>query len=123
MSIHGQDADAQQAAAFQNVEDILDARQQSRDALRFRLENVIAKFSQDYSNISDVINFSTNEVEVDNGHLRHMKNDRDTGARVEGIGRALGEYSPQRDDGEEEQGSDGWSDAHSNSSVSVTAMT
>ncbi|KAL9060418.1 MAG: hypothetical protein Q9162_000591 [Coniocarpon cinnabarinum] len=58
------------------------ARQQSRGQFRSRLEGVLQKYGKDFTGLSDVVNFETNEVEEDNGHLAGMRHEYDTGARM-----------------------------------------
>ena len=66
-------------AAVQN------AHERSRKHLKSRLENVIEKYSKDYSDVSDVIDIHSGQVEVNNGHLRRMRNDRDLGRRYASV--------------------------------------
>lgn len=47
--------------------------------LKFRLEEVIAKYSRDFTGIGDEIDLVTGEVVVDNGHVRSMRSEKDTG--------------------------------------------
>ena len=79
-----------------NLSNIEEARLQSRNVLRNRLESVIKKFSLDYSDVSDVINFATDQVEVDNGHLRRMRHDYDIGSL--GVAEAGEQYSVTDED-------------------------
>lgn len=47
--------------------------------LKFRFEEVIAKYSRDFTGIGDEIDWMTGELVVDNGHVRSMRSEKDTG--------------------------------------------
>lgn len=47
--------------------------------LKFKFEEIIAKYSRDFTGIGDEIDLVTGEVVVDNGHVRSMRSQKDTG--------------------------------------------
>ncbi|KAL8916145.1 MAG: hypothetical protein Q9208_008682 [Pyrenodesmia sp. 3 TL-2023] len=47
--------------------------------LKSRFESIFAKYSKDFSDIGDVIDFQKDEIVINNGHVRNMVNETDPG--------------------------------------------
>ncbi|KAI4267135.1 MAG: hypothetical protein LQ337_008493 [Flavoplaca oasis] len=54
-------------------------RLRNNKKLKSRFESIFEKYSKDFSGIGDVIDFEKDEIVVDNGHLRDMKDEKDPG--------------------------------------------
>ena len=48
--------------------------------LKSRFESIFERYSKDFEGIGDIIDFSQNNIVVDNGHLRGMKGEKDLGS-------------------------------------------
>ncbi|KAJ9660817.1 hypothetical protein H2198_002356 [Neophaeococcomyces mojaviensis] len=55
------------------------ARKRNDLLLKTRWESIFERYERDFTGIGDEVGFATDDVIVDNGHLRSMQNDRDTG--------------------------------------------
>ncbi|KAK7901028.1 hypothetical protein LTR67_003314 [Exophiala xenobiotica] len=68
----------------------LDAMRYRNDKLlKSRFESIFEKYSHDFAGVGDEISFWTGEVEVDNGHLKGLKNETDTGAEGDAKAKSL----------------------------------
>ncbi|KAK5274259.1 hypothetical protein LTR99_000480 [Exophiala xenobiotica] len=68
----------------------LDAMRYRNDKLlKSRFESIFEKYSHDFTGVGDEISFWTGEVEVDNGHLKGLKNETDTGAEGDAKAKSL----------------------------------
>lgn len=59
------------------------ARKRNDNLLKTRWESVFQRYERDFAGIGDEIGIISGEVEVDNGHLRSMQNDKDIGQTPE----------------------------------------
>lgn len=55
------------------------AREESKARLKSTLEDVIDKYSRDFTDIGDEIDMETGDIVVDNGHLSGMRHEVDPG--------------------------------------------
>lgn len=59
--------------------DVPGAREESKLRLKSKLEDVISKYSKDFTHVGDEIDMETGEIVVDNGHLKKMRHEADAG--------------------------------------------
>ncbi|KAL8757284.1 MAG: hypothetical protein Q9184_004249 [Pyrenodesmia sp. 2 TL-2023] len=63
-----------------NPDDELHKRRSRCDMkLKSRFESIFAKYSKDFSDVGDVIDFQKDEIVINNGHVRNMVNETDPG--------------------------------------------
>ncbi|KAL8932729.1 MAG: hypothetical protein Q9216_006707 [Gyalolechia sp. 2 TL-2023] len=55
-------------------------RVRSHKKLKSTFESIFEKYSKDFSDVGDVIDFTTNEIVVDNQHIVNMTDEKDLGA-------------------------------------------
>ena len=58
------------------------ARRRNDLGLKSRFEAIFDKYAHDFTDIGDEIDLETGEVVINNGHLQHMEDEKDTGALV-----------------------------------------
>jgi len=58
------------------------ARKRNDNLLKTRWESVFERYERDFTGVGDEIGIISGEVEVDNGHLRSMQNDKDIGQQA-----------------------------------------
>jgi hypothetical protein len=66
-------------------EDIRQLKHQNNERLRNAFEEIINKYSHDFSNVGDEIDITTGEIIVNNGHISRMRDEQDTGLRAESV--------------------------------------
>ncbi|KAL8909415.1 MAG: hypothetical protein Q9207_000250 [Kuettlingeria erythrocarpa] len=62
-------------------DELLKRRSRCDMKLKSRFESIFAKYSKDFSDVGDVIDFQKEEIVVNNGHVRNMVNETDTGGQ------------------------------------------
>ncbi|KAI4206599.1 MAG: hypothetical protein LQ346_000989 [Caloplaca aetnensis] len=60
-------------------DELLKRRSRCDMKLKSRFESIFAKYSKDFSDVGDVIDFQKDEIVVNNGHVRNMINETDIG--------------------------------------------
>ena len=89
-----------------SVEEIDKARKDSRGQLQSRFESIFDKYGKDFTGFSDVVDFASNEVSENNGHLSCMKDEYDLGSRIHTITEPTGALRPSGYDSEDELGNE-----------------
>ncbi|KAL8707293.1 MAG: hypothetical protein Q9220_007654 [cf. Caloplaca sp. 1 TL-2023] len=65
--------------------DLQERRARNDRKLKSTFESIFEKYSKDFSDVGDVINFTKDEVvlDIDNGYIRNMRDEKDPGKGVE----------------------------------------
>ncbi|KAI4183386.1 MAG: hypothetical protein L6R41_005416, partial [Letrouitia leprolyta] len=59
--------------------ELYERRARNDKKLKSRFESIFKKYSKDFSDVGDVIDFTNDEIVIDNGHIRNMANEKDPG--------------------------------------------
>ena len=88
-------------------------RRRNKEKLRSRFEQIFEKYERDFQGIGDEIDLQTGKIVVDNGHIKHMRHEADTGGdESSSIVQAISEKVERDGDlgGFDESGSEGQSE-------------
>ena len=58
-------------------------RAQNDQRLKSIFESIFQKYEREFDDIGDVINLETGKIEIDNGHIYHMRHEKDVGVGLE----------------------------------------